>query len=226
MTGDEYERHNDLFPRLEDSLPLCSACTLCQQAGRGFVANEIVWGNGPRDARLMIVGKDSAGGDETEPLWKGSRYTLIPLTNKKTGAKLRILLRRAGVDPFSVFITNTVKCNVGYDEHHLSYSKLVRECLQHLRQEMATLSPQVVVTLGVEPAKRVRRVLEYQQALRVEGLEPAEMLSGYPPFVGSLSETGRGEIQVFALKHPSYVEGETRETHYRQNLEVIGARLR
>jgi uracil-DNA glycosylase family 4 len=226
MRDEEYELHNDLFPMLEHSMALCANCTLCQQASLGFVATEIVWGSGPKHARLMIIGKDSAGGDKTEPLWKGSRYTLIPLTNKKTGAKLRILLCRAGIDPFSAFITNTVKCNVGYDEHHLNYSQLVRVCLRHLREEIATVNPQVVLTLGGESAKRAQGVLKNHRPLRVEGLEPTEMLSNSPAFVGSLTETGQNEIEVFHLKHPSYVEGKARERAYQQNLEVIAARLR
>ena len=226
MTGDEYGRHNDLFPRLEDSLPVCGTCTLCQEAGLGFVATDIVWGNGPRDARLMMVGEDSAGGSEAETLWRGSRYTLIPFTNKTSGAKLRILLRRAGLDPFSVFITNTVKCNVGFGKSHPRYREKINACLQHLRQEIATIKPQVIVTLGGKAAKRVRRVLEHERPLQVEGLAPSMMLSDTPPFVGYLAEERQCEIEVFHLWHPSYVDGETRETHYQQNLEVIGARQR
>ncbi|MFC1805592.1 DUF6157 family protein [Planctomycetota bacterium] len=224
MTDEEYERRSDLFPTLEDTLPLCATCSLCQQAGLGFVATEIVWGNGPRDARLMIVGEDSAGGNEDEALWRGSRYTLIPFTNKKSGAKLRILLHRAGVDPFSAFITNTVKCNVGFGKDHPRYGEKVRACLQHLRQEIATIKPQVVVTLGEEAASRVQGVLKYHRPLRIEGLGSSMMLSNYPPFVGSLTEKGPCEIEVFHLWHPSRVNGETRETRYQRDLEVIGAR--
>ena len=231
MRSEDYERHGDLFPRREQSMALCAECTLCQQSGLGFTATEVIWGNGPRDARLMIVGKDSAGGDQGEPLWKGSRYTLMPLTNKKTGAKLRILLDRAGIDPFSVFITNTVKCNLGYDERGLTYAQLARVCIQHLREEMADVRPQVVLTLGEGPAKAVRRVLEFDKPLVVDALKPAEMLSDCPAFVGHLrrlppSDAGPSQTQVFNLKHPSYVEGEARESLYIRNLEVIAARLR
>ena len=225
MRSEEYELHAHLFPRPGDSLALCAKCTLCQQAGLGFVATEIVWGNGPKNARLMVIGNASADGKECEPLWKGSKYTLMPLTNKDTGAKLRILLYRAGVDPFSVFITNTVKCNVGYDKDHPSYAKKVSECLQHLREEIATLRPQVVVPLGEVVAERARGMLKYRRPLRVDGLEPTEMLSKYLPFVGSLTETGQSEMEVFPLKHPCRVKGKA-ERRYQHNLEVIAARLR
>lgn len=225
MTGEEYERHSDLFPRLEDSLHLCATCTLCQEAGLGFVATDIVWGNGPRDARLLIVGEDSAGGSDAEPLWKGSRHTLIPFTNKNSGAKLRILLRRAGLDPFKAFITNTVKCNVGPEKGRPRYREKVKACLQHLRQEIAAIKPQVVVTLGGKAAKRVRRMVEHDRLLQVEGLASSMMLSSCPPFIGYLAEDKEHEIEVFHFWHPSYVDGETRETDYQQNLEVTGARL-
>ena len=111
MKKKEYDIYNHLFPSTEQSLALEIANSPCKPK---FACKELIWGNGNVDARLMIIGKDSAGADEKEQLWKGSRLTQIPLTNKKTGAKMRILLKKADIDPYSVFITNVVKCNVGY----------------------------------------------------------------------------------------------------------------
>lgn len=125
MKNAEYKQYDDLFPDKNYSLSFGNVCHLCKQ---NIILEEKIssWGNGPEDARIMIIGKDSAGGNPAERLWKGSRYTGIPLTNKKSGAKLRILLHKAGFDPHKIFFTNIVKCNTGYDKSGLSYKDLVQ----------------------------------------------------------------------------------------------------
>jgi len=236
MRNEEYTLYDHLFPRPCDSLALSDGCTLCQEQGLPFVGREIIWGNGARGARVMVVGqgsarrkRDAAGGKAGEPLWQGSRCTGIPLTNKKTGAKLRIMLHKAGIDPLSVFITNTVKCNVGTDEFGLSYAKLVRACIRHLRQEITIVRPRVLIVLGEPAARQVRRLWERHRTLTLTGLDSTEIPKHFPPFSGALSEvTGEhaddASIEVFALKHPSYIEG-PREESFVANLRAIGSRL-
>lgn len=129
MRKHEYEAYDHLFPGLGDSLRFQTPCRLCmEQQGHRFVAHDIVWGNGNRDAWLMVIGKDSAGASRQERLWKGSTVTQIPLTNKNTGAKLRIMLHKAGVDPSTVYMTNSVKCNPEY-RLDLFYGQLVASCV-------------------------------------------------------------------------------------------------
>jgi len=231
MRNVEYSHNNHLFPRSEDSLVLSDGCRLCCEHGLGFVGRDIVWGNGASRARLMIVGKDSAGEQPSEPLWKASRCTGIPLTNKKTGAKLRILLEKTGVNPFSVFITNTVKCNAGYDDRELKYAKLAAICIQHLRREISIVQPKIIIALGTDAAKSLRKLWHQREILSADDLNATEILneSDYHPFSGAISEiTGDfscGDmIEVFSFKHPSYVEGD-REATYSDNLKAIAARL-
>lgn len=105
MKNTEYAMYDHLFPREEDSLALEKGTEgyLCKDFGFNFIGENIVWGNGKQDAKIMVIGMDSAGASNEEERWRGSRNTKIPLTNKKTGAKLRILLDKAGINPFSVF---------------------------------------------------------------------------------------------------------------------------
>jgi uracil-DNA glycosylase len=134
MKNSEYKQYGHLFPKREDSLILSKdiQCSLCKEKGFDFEGKNIVWGNGNHDAQLMVIGMDSAGAKPKESLWKGSRCTLMPLTNKKTGAKFRIFLLKAGVNPFSTYITNIVKCNVGRDELCLEFAELSKACINYL----------------------------------------------------------------------------------------------
>jgi len=228
MRGEEYERYSQLLPRKSDSLVLSSdECRLCSDAELKFVGTNIIWGNGPCPAKIMIIGKDSAGESREEPLWKGSRLTGVPLTNKKSGAKLRILLKKAGIDPFLVFITNTVKCNVGYDDRKLTYSALAPICITHLRAEISIVRPRVIIALGVDAARRVAQLWRNPALFCFPDRDCTETLAdhGRLPFRGMLSEvTGdtRADavVHVFGAKHPSYVEGQ-REKIYIKNLETM-----
>jgi uracil-DNA glycosylase family 4 len=229
MQQQEYSRYDHLFPRRNDSLILSDGCTLCSKRGLGFVGRDIIWGNGSRTSKLMLVGKDSAGAQPKEPLWRGSKCTGIPLTNRKTGGKLRILLLKANVDPFSVFMTNTVKCNVGYDECGLTYAKLVPACIQHLMREIAIVQPKILIALGTDAAKHVWQLWHDHKTFSLTGLDETEMLRDYPPYRSAINDgTGKsvqeGTLEVFSMKHPSYVEG-GREQAYVANLKVIVSRL-
>ena len=165
----------------------------------------------------MVIGKDSAGAAPHERLWKASRLTMVPLTNKKSGAKIRILLYKAGIDPFSVFFTNIIKCNEGQDKLNLPFSKLKKVCVYYLKKEIEYIRPKAIITLG--DAKFVNNMAIKLQPLGPRGFEESELISGQTPFLGEFTSNIRAEI--FNLKHPSFVEGKTRETNYIKNLQII-----
>jgi DNA polymerase len=220
----DYEEYSQLFPDKANSLRLVEHCTLCSQRGHSFVGTDLIWGNGPVPADLMVVAKDSAGGSPLESLWRGSRCTGIPLTNKKSGAKLRILLWKAEIDPRTVFMTNTVKCNTGYDKCGLRYRTLARICSQHLREEIDRVRPRVIIALGVDAATQVTDLWDKPEPCDSPYLDGREMitLGGRLPFRIPTPRTtdrtnGFTGILVFGMKHPSYVEG-PRETIYTENL--------
>jgi len=216
MREAEYRKYDYLFPKLEARLKTASERYLCKNAGLWFVGKDIVWGNGVLSARIMIVGKGSAGLDETEQLWRGSRGTLIPLTNKKTGLKLRIMLEHAGIDPFSVFFTNVVKCNSGRETY--SFSELRKICRSHLRHEWETIKPAVILTLGKDAMQTVNAMA--QPLTKIEGvtLKESELVGSAQPYRAVFGAACN--CSVFNLKHPSRVEGR-RETDYIFNLRAI-----
>lgn len=195
MKNAEYESHDYLFPDIHNSLSFVKSCTLCYQP-HNFKGQDIIWGNGPGNAKIIFVGKDSAGGETSERLWKGSRYTLMPLTNKKSGAKIRILLNKMGINPHDLFFTNTVKCNKGYDKLGLSYDNLVPFCTQHLLEEIKLIKPDKIICLGRIPHKIVCEMVEkYNAGLKKEN--------------------------CIYLEHPSHVEGIKRESEYINRLRQI-----
>lgn len=233
MRKAEYERHDNLFPNINNSLSFGKSCSLCKRH-HNFIGQDIIWGNGSRDASLMIVGKDSAGESPVEPLWKGSRRILIPLTNKKSGAKMRIMLSRAGINPHTVFFTNIVKCNVGYNKlrpkypkyddesfRKLAYKILATSCIQHLYTEINEIKPKVIIFLGKDTFKTVfpKNVQSNTRLLEINDLEKSEMPSKSIPFVWKYNNNL--SIEIFNLRHPSRVEGENKEQNYIKNLEII-----
>jgi uracil-DNA glycosylase family 4 len=148
----------------------------------------------------------------------------MPLTNKKTGLKLRIFLHKAGIDPFSVFITNVVKCNVGRDQLRLSFESLGVVCRDYLEQEITIIKPRAILTLGTNVKKVVTQMVTKKKQLESLHLITSEVISGQPPFLGEFSSGVQAEI--FHLRHPSWVEGPRREANYVKNLEIIKNHLK
>ena len=189
MKNNEYQLHDKYFPKIENSLSFGKTCNFCRDCFN-FIGDDIVWGNGLHNAKIMVVGKNSAGASEGERLWRGSRLTLIPFTNKKSGAKIRILLSRAGVNPDEVFFTNTVKCNTGRDRYRLNFNKLAPICIRHLLEEIRIVKPTIIICLGKEAFNVVFHKVEKSDVYKVKYLE-----------------------------HPAYVEGMERESKYVENIK-------
>ena len=203
-----------------DSLILAKKdeCSLCQEKGFNFKGSNITWGNGKHDAEIMIIGMDSAGAKPEEKLWKGSRCTLMPLTNKKTGAKLRIFLLKAGIDPFSTYITNLVKCNIGRDQFALKFNTLSKACLNHLMEEIERVKPKIIITLGRAVKDRLDGIAISKEAIGQAGLSQSTLLSNVLPFLAEF-KTGL-KAKIFNLHHPARIEGYKEELYIR-NLELI-----
>lgn len=222
MKNTEYDRYDNLFPNEEDTLSHGNSCDFCKNANLGFFGKEIVWGNGNSDAELLVVGQDSAGAKPKEKLWKASRITLLPLSNKKTGAKFRILLHKAGLNPFDVFITNVVKCNAGYDEKAFEFEDLSDCCSQHLKWELKTIQPQIIITLGGMATESVKKLLDVIEPIDSPAFVASELLQSHPP---CNAKFGALHFKLIPMYHPSRVEGLKREGNYVQNLKVVNSLL-
>ncbi|SHJ20953.1 uracil-DNA glycosylase, family 4 [Tangfeifania diversioriginum] len=196
MRKSEYALYDNLFPDIQNSISFGNTCSLCSEK-LSFTGEDIIWGNGPKDATIMVIGKDSAGGNINESLWKGSRITRIPLTNKKSGAKIRIMFHKLGVNPHRIYFTNTVKCNTGYlNENNFSYNTLVNNCIQHLSREIKIIKPRMIICLGRSVHRLVYKHIE-------------SCFNNY--------ELDKCRY----LEHPSRVEGIKRESVYIQKLHDL-----
>jgi len=125
-------------PHRGDETPAnCRRCPLWRAASQAVV------GEGPRGARLMLIGEQP--GDEED---KAGHPFVGP-----AGRLLRELLHEVGIDPAAVFVTNAVK-HFGFElrgrrrMHKTPGQREIEACNIWLRREIGQVAPKVIVTLG------------------------------------------------------------------------------
>lgn len=129
--------HNDSPDPEQEKLEHCRRCRLWEHA------TQAVAGEGPSDARLVLVGEQP--GDEED--LKGRPFV------GPAGRLLDQLLEEAGIDRKSVYVTNAVK-HFKWEPrgkrriHKTPAQKEVAACEIWLRGELERLRPKVVVALG------------------------------------------------------------------------------
>ena len=122
----------------------CSACPLADSA------TQTVFGEGPIEARLMIVGEQP--GDVEDLVGR-------PFAGP-AGQLLDTALQAAGVSRDAAYVTNAVK-HFGFTRqgrrrlHKTPTIQTVHACMDWLRQEMALVAPDFVVCLGRTAATAV-----------------------------------------------------------------------
>lgn len=94
------------LPDPDDALVLDPGCARCPALAAG--RTEIAWGNGPRDADLLVVGEAPAAGDP-DAAWAGGNHTGLAYTSRHSGRRVRRLVAALGLDG-RAFYTNAVKC--------------------------------------------------------------------------------------------------------------------
>lgn len=119
------------------SLDQCRRCELWRHA------TQAVPGHGPETARIMLVGEQP--GDQED---LAGRAFVGP-----AGKVLDEAMRRAGVPPDSVFVTNAVKhfkwiARGKRRLHKTPAQREVEACAHWLEEERARVRPAVIVTLG------------------------------------------------------------------------------
>jgi len=126
----------------------CKKCRLWQAAKHG------VPGEGPLNARVMVVGQNP-GADEDE--------TGRPFVGR-AGKFLTKSLAENGIKREDVFITNIVK-HVS-PENRKPYPDEVAACLPYLNLQISIITPKIIVLLG-ESAK---------EAPRIEGIKYVQII--------------------------------------------------
>lgn len=184
------------LPQITAALPTCRGCDLHGPA------TQVVPGEGPRDARIVIVGEQP--GDVED---RSGRPFQGP-----AGQLLREHLREAGVDPASVFLTNAVKHFRFKGKkrlHDRPRAGEVRACSPWLRAELGAISPVVVVCLGQTAARSLLGGHTVARKLRGRFLETpfakAALLTWHP---------------AAALRARSQEERERIERELREHLEL------
>ena len=131
--------------RVRDEAAACRRCPLWEKA------TQTVFGEGPPDAKLMLVGEQP--GDQED--LRGKPFV------GPAGAVLRKALQEAGIDPAKAYVTNAVKhfkfvIQRGKRRIHEKPNVIeIEACRRWLEQELDLLQPEMVVALGATAARAV-----------------------------------------------------------------------
>ena len=119
--------------KLHERISTCMNCPLGQPESETF---HRVPGEGPEDARVMIVGE--APGAEEE-------RTGRPFVGR-SGNLLTEILTAAGLDRGQIFITSVCKCRP--PQNRTPKRPEMAACLPWLTEQIALIRPEVVLTVG------------------------------------------------------------------------------
>ncbi len=158
----------------------CTACTLHRDRLTPIV------GQGPPDARLVIVGSVPRRHEDLH----GDPYA------GAIGNVLDHALGEAGLDRDQVRLTTVVRCRPRHDRSPTDAE--VRTCRRHLLAELTLVSPEVIVSLGAFPTGvllgrtiPIERVAGYrldvfQGITLVPTYHPIDVVRGAPLAAGAL----------------------------------------
>jgi uracil-DNA glycosylase family 4 len=135
------------FPDPDDALVLDPDCARCPALVDSRTC--ISWGNGPRDADVVVVGEAPGAGDPDADRWRGGNHTGLAYTARHSGRRVRRLLAALGYAD-RTYYTNAVKCFPGDGEgSNREPTAAEREaCRDHLRAELDVVAPELVVPTG------------------------------------------------------------------------------
>jgi uracil-DNA glycosylase family 4 len=180
----------------------CTLCPLHKSAG-----HVCLMGSGPRKAKVMIVGE--APGEREDD----SHQAFVG----RSGQLLRDVLRRVGLDPDEVFITNVAKCRP--PENRAPTKAEAKTCAaSYLKRELAAVDPDFVLALGNTPLQALvgrSGITKYRGALYgnvFPTFHPAYVLRSpqfEPQFVSDLERFAR------------LARGEAEPTQARSKLKII-----
>lgn len=119
-------------------------CMLCQKCALADTRTNVVFGKGPRDAKVMFIGE---GPGENEDL-QGEPFV------GRGGQLLDEMLSLIGLSrEKNFYITNIVKCRPPRNRDQLNTEQ--DACIGYLWDQMALLRPRIVVCLGRIAAMRL-----------------------------------------------------------------------
>ena len=143
------------FPDPEARHELAENCRRCPALAEA--RTRIGWGNGPRDADLVVVGEAPAAGDPDAGRWQGGNYTGMAYTSRHSGRQVRTLV--AALDCGEAYYTNAVKCFPADPDDPTDNREPTAEeranCRPYLREEIETVDPRAVLATGKHATRSV-----------------------------------------------------------------------
>jgi uracil-DNA glycosylase family protein len=127
---------------------LCREAVSCQACPLWKDATQTVFGEGPKDAEIMLVGEQPGDREDRE-----GRPFVGP-----AGLLLDKALREAGMDRKRVYVTNAVK-HFKFEPqgkrrlHKRPNAREIRICRRWLFEEIEAISPRLIVALGATAAQ-------------------------------------------------------------------------
>jgi len=111
----------------------------------------ISWGNGPRDAAVVVVGEAPGAGDPDAERWQGGNHTGLAYTSRHSGRTVRELCSDVGFDVAAdCYFTNAVKCfpSDGEGSNREPTATERDNCRPYLRAELDAVGPAAVLATG------------------------------------------------------------------------------
>jgi uracil-DNA glycosylase len=172
---------------------LKSAAARCEGCELHADATQTVFGRGPSDARIVLLGEQPGDVEDQQGL---------PFVGP-AGRLLREAVDDAGIDPASVYLSNTVK-HFRFELrgkrriHQTPGPAHIAACRPWLVAEFALLKPQLVVALGATAAKAL-----FGPSFRVT--QSRGRLLSWPASAQRPQDFPVTEVQALATIHPSAV---------------------
>jgi uracil-DNA glycosylase family protein len=165
-------------------------CTACDLYAR---ATQTVFGEGPPDARLMLVGEQPGDREDRD----GHPFV------GPAGQLLDRALHDAGIDRDGVYITNAVKhfkwAPAGKVRlHKKPNAGEIRACSQWWKAELAAVQPDIVVLLGATAAQallgpQVRVTRDHGRILTITTPETPALVTIHPSAILRMKNADRDE---------------------------------
>jgi uracil-DNA glycosylase len=192
----------ETLDELREAARGCTRCPLYEPA------TQTVFGEGPGDAWLVLVGEQP--GDQEDR--KGAPFV------GPAGRVLDTALERAGIDRDGVYVTNAVK-HFRFERdgnrriHKTPGVTHIRACRPWLDGELAAVRPAVLGTLGATAAKALLgsafkitasrgQVLEFEGRPLVATVHPSSILRGPPEARDEALDAMVADLRVLAGQRP------------------------
>ena len=141
------------YPEIKDLGELAGVARECRRCRLRESCSQVVFGEGPPDARLMLIG-EGPGQDEDI---QGRPFV------GKAGQLLDKILEAAGIQRSQVYIGNVVKCRP--PGNRLPNPDEVKECRKYLERQIKLIRPSIIVCLGsmasqtvIDPNAKITRI--------------------------------------------------------------------